>query len=137
MSQVDFHTAFFTTLLKDFRMERPKIRETDKARWFSLSAFFLEFFNTKWRRKDISKIPEAEIEKAVRSVSCMVDPTTVGYVSARMALTIDDKVGCSALSVVYINFNNKQPPSWKELHCAINCLIQIVSTFFFFNGYTN
>ena len=78
-------------------MERPKIRETDKARWFSLSAFFLEFFNTKWRRKDISKIPEAEIEKAVGSVSCMVDPTTVGYVSARMALTVDDKVGYSAV----------------------------------------
>ncbi|EOQ99643.1 hypothetical protein E3P92_01291 [Wallemia ichthyophaga] len=104
------YDTFFTTLLKDFRMERPKVRETDKARWFSLSAFFLEYFNTKWRSTDASKLPAVEAENTFGYVGCMIDPTTVGYVSARMAITIDDK-----------------PPSWKELHCAINCLIQILS----------
>ena len=73
-------------------MERPKVRETDKARWFSLSAFFLHFFNVKWRSRDSAKVPEAEAEEAFGCVSCMVYTTTVGYVSARMALTIDDKV---------------------------------------------
>lgn len=73
-------------------MERPKVRETDKARWFSLSAFFLQYFNTKWRSKNASKLPEPEVEETFGYVSCMIDPTSVGYVSARMALTIDDKV---------------------------------------------
>ena len=73
-------------------MERPKVREGDKSRWFMLSAFFLQYINVYWRSKDISNMSEKVLEEKFGLISTMVDSTTIGYISARMKLTIDDKV---------------------------------------------
>jgi superfamily II helicase len=68
-----FPLDFFSSILKDIRMERQKVREADNVRALFLSTFFIEFF------------------LCSRARALARESDKKGKV-ARMRLTMDDKV---------------------------------------------
>jgi replication fork protection complex subunit Tof1/Swi1 len=103
--------AFFASILKDIKMERAKVKEADNLRLLYLSRFFLEYFLLLYnheREKGID--PKSEEGHDFGLIAEMTEGTSIGYIQARMRICLSDK-----------------PPSWTELHAAVDCFIQVVS----------
>jgi replication fork protection complex subunit Tof1/Swi1 len=105
----DFGTiVFFSSILKDIRMERSKIRDTDNIRAFYLARFFIEYLLI-LRQKEVSKSEGKAKEKengnaedddlSLGLVAEMAELESVRWVFMRMRSTMDDKVSCM-LSVI-------------------------------------
>lgn len=94
-------TAFFSSILKDIRMERLKVKESDTIKFLFLSRFFLEFFllvfeKNKGKGKAVEVVPEGEAENEPWDfglIAIMTEPASIGFVTARMKMAMDEKVG--------------------------------------------
>ncbi|TNY24515.1 timeless protein-domain-containing protein [Rhodotorula diobovata] len=102
---------FFSSVLRDIRMERIKVRESDTVRFLYLSAFFLEFFLLVYRddeRRGISHLDE-EHGHDFGMVAEMTEPHAIGFVTMRMKNALEEK-----------------PPLWTDLHAGVECFTQIL-----------
>lgn len=89
-------------MLKDIRMERPKIRETDNVRALFLCTFFIEFFLLSRSRLTAAAASdvkgkgreEADISKTwdFGYVAEFAEIDAVKWVVGRMRLVMEDKV---------------------------------------------
>lgn len=87
-------TAFFASVLRDIRMERLKVRESDTLRFLYLSSFFLEFFLLLYRddeRRGISHLDE-ENGHDFGLVAELTEPHAIGFVTMRMKNALEEKV---------------------------------------------
>ncbi|KAL7415832.1 timeless protein-domain-containing protein [Mrakia frigida] len=110
---------FFASILKDIRMERPKIRETDNVRALFLCTFFIEFFLLS--RSRVTAAAASDVKGKGREgvdiskvwdfgyVAEFAEIDAVKWVVGRMRLVMDDK-----------------PIGWTELQAGINCFTQIL-----------
>lgn len=93
---------FFASILKDIRMERPKIRETDNVRALFLCTFFIEFFLLS--RSRVAAAAASDVKGKGREgldisrvwdfgyVAEFAEIDAVKWVVGRMRLVMDDKV---------------------------------------------
>ncbi|BGP23540.1 replication fork protection complex subunit Tof1/Swi1 [Rhodotorula toruloides] len=102
---------FFASVLRDIRMERLKVRESDTLRFLYLSSFFLEFFLLLYRddeRRGISHLDE-ESGHDFGLVAELTEPHAIGFVTMRMKNALEEK-----------------PPLWTDLHAGVECFTQIL-----------
>ncbi|BGP30852.1 Topoisomerase 1-associated factor 1 [Rhodotorula toruloides] len=102
---------FFASVLRDIRMERLKVRESDTLRFLYLSSFFLEFFLLLYRddeRRGISHLDE-ENGHDFGLVAELTEPHAIGFVTMRMKNALEEK-----------------PPLWTDLHAGVECFTQIL-----------
>ena len=91
------HLAFFASILRDIRMERSKVRDTDNVRCFYLARFFIEYLLI-LRQKEISKSndPQGQVGQeaglSLGLVAEMAEMDSVRWVVMRMKFTMDTKV---------------------------------------------
>ncbi|KAK8843979.1 hypothetical protein IAR55_006771 [Kwoniella newhampshirensis] len=99
--------TFLTSILRDIRMERSKIRPSDNIRTFYLARFFIEYLLLLRQKDDVKgeKTPELGLDL----VAEMAEIDTVRWLFSRMRFTMDDK-----------------PPSWTELQACLDCFTQIL-----------
>ncbi len=79
-----FHDiAFFSSVLKDIRMSRSKVRETDNLRALFLSRFFMEYFlllrvkeQQSLKEAKAARAKKAEVDKAKAKRDQVLDPWT-------------------------------------------------------------
>jgi replication fork protection complex subunit Tof1/Swi1 len=106
----NYRAAFFASILKDIKMERAKVKETDNLRLLYLSRFFLEYFLLLYNRERERGVdPKNDEAHDFGLIAEMTEGTSIGYIQARMRICLSDK-----------------PPSWTELHAAVDCFIQVV-----------
>lgn len=134
--------AFFSSVLRDIRMERIKVRESDTVRFLYLSAFFLEFFLLVYRddeRRGISHLDE-EHGHDFGMVAEMTEPHAIGFVTMRMKNALEEKVrallvklswvlsqyACDTRQLTLLSLRCPQPPLWTDLHAGVECFTQIV-----------
>jgi replication fork protection complex subunit Tof1/Swi1 len=93
--------VFFTSILKDIRMERAKIRDTDNTRTFFLSRFFMEYLmlirekQTKKKESEKGKERdngEEEEEMFLGYAIVMAEMDSVKWVFSRLRSTMDESV---------------------------------------------
>ncbi|BGP38765.1 Topoisomerase 1-associated factor 1 [Rhodotorula kratochvilovae] len=102
---------FFSSVLRDIRMERLKVRESDTVRFLYLSAFFLEFFLLVYHddeKRGVSHVDE-ENGHDFGMVAEMTEPHAIGFVTMRMKNALEEK-----------------PPLWTDLHAGVQCFTQIL-----------
>lgn len=99
--------AFFSSVLRDIRMERLKVRESDTVRFLYLSAFFLEFFLLLYADDEKRGISHLDEERGhdFGLVAEMTEPHAIGFVALRMKNALEEKVrallgGRSGLAVL-------------------------------------
>ncbi|GAA5906718.1 hypothetical protein JCM8208_006366 [Rhodotorula glutinis] len=102
---------FFSSVLRDIRMERIKVRESDTVRFLYLSAFFLEFFLLVYRDDEKRGISHLDDEHGhdFGMVAEMTEPHAIGFVTMRMKTALEEK-----------------PPLWTDLHAGVECFTQIL-----------
>ena len=103
--------AFFSSVLRDIRMERSKVRPTDNVRCLVLSRFFIDYFlilRSKSSGKNEGKVPEGD-NLALGLVAELAEMESVRWVVMRMKSCMDDK-----------------PVPYKELQASIDCFTSIV-----------
>ncbi|GAA5969681.1 hypothetical protein JCM11641_008004 [Rhodosporidiobolus odoratus] len=103
--------AFFSSILRDIRMERLKVRESDTVRFLFLARFFLELFLLIYADDEKRGIPHTDEEKGhdFGLVAEMTEPHAIGFVTMRMKTALEDK-----------------PPLWTDLHAGVDCFTQIL-----------
>ncbi|GAA5909890.1 hypothetical protein JCM6882_002043 [Rhodosporidiobolus microsporus] len=103
--------AFFSSILRDIRMERLKVRESDTVRFLFLSRFFLEFFLLLYRDDEARGIPHDDEERGhdFGMVAEMTETSAIGFVTMRMRAALEEK-----------------PPLWTDLHAGVECFTQIL-----------
>ncbi|GAA5828412.1 hypothetical protein JCM11251_006233 [Rhodosporidiobolus azoricus] len=103
--------AFFSSILRDIRMERLKVRESDTVRFLFLSRFFLEFFLLLYRDDEARGIAHDDEEKGhdFGMVAEMTETGAIGFVTMRMRAALEEK-----------------PPLWTDLHAGVECFTQIL-----------
>jgi hypothetical protein len=91
------HLAFFSSLLKDIKAERPKITESDNIRLLVVVKWYLEFF-LNLRTKEMADksdgviIDYADMQWKFEMVGEVVEKSWIGWVLKRMRMAMDDKV---------------------------------------------
>ncbi|GAA5968611.1 hypothetical protein JCM21900_002207 [Sporobolomyces salmonicolor] len=103
---------FFASTLRDIRMERLKVRESDTIRFLFLARFFLEFFLMVYHEEEtrgISHLSEEGHDFGL--IAEMTEPQAIGFVTQRMKVALEEK-----------------PPLWTDLHAGIDCFTQILLT---------
>ncbi|CEQ41477.1 SPOSA6832_03222, partial [Sporobolomyces salmonicolor] len=103
---------FFASTLRDIRMERLKVRESDTIRFLFLARFFLEFFLLVYREEEargISHLSEEGHDFGL--IAEMTEPQAIGFVTQRLKVALEEK-----------------PPLWTDLHAGIDCFTQILLT---------
>lgn len=80
--------AFFQSILKDIRMERPKIRETDNLRALYIATFFIEFFTLSRERAPA----ETKSEWDFGYIAEFTEIDSIKWVVSRMRIVMDDRV---------------------------------------------
>ncbi|GAA6062112.1 hypothetical protein JCM10212_000866 [Sporobolomyces blumeae] len=101
---------FFSSVLRDIRMERLKVRESDTIRFLSLVRFFLEFFLLIYREEEergISHLSEEGHDFGL--IAEMTEPQAIGFVTQRLKVALEEK-----------------PPLWTDLHAGIDCFNQML-----------
>ncbi|GAA5823835.1 hypothetical protein JCM5353_006373 [Sporobolomyces roseus] len=101
---------FFSSILRDIRMERLKVRESDTIRFLFLVRFFLEFFLLVYNEeeeKGISHLSEEGHDFGL--IAEMTEPQAIGFVTQRMKVGLEEK-----------------PPLWTDLHAGIDCFNQML-----------
>lgn len=86
--------AFFSSILRDIRMERLKVRESDTVRFLYLSSFFLEFFLLLYADDEKRGISHLDEERGhdFGLVAEMTEPHAIGFVALRMKNALEEKV---------------------------------------------
>ncbi|GAA5880461.1 hypothetical protein JCM16303_005390 [Sporobolomyces ruberrimus] len=101
---------FFSSILRDIRMERLKVRESDTIRFLFLVRFFLEFFLLIYHEEESRGISHLSDEgHDFGLIAEMTEPQAIGYVTQRMKVGLEEK-----------------PPLWTELHAGIDCFNQML-----------
>ncbi|KWU43381.1 timeless-domain-containing protein, partial [Rhodotorula sp. JG-1b] len=102
---------FFSSILRDIRMERLKVRESDTVRFLYLSSFFLEFFLLLYADDEKRGISHLDEERGhdFGLVAEMTEPHAIGFVTLRMKNALEEK-----------------PPLWTDLHAGVACFTQIL-----------
>ncbi|TKA58341.1 hypothetical protein B0A53_00079 [Rhodotorula sp. CCFEE 5036] len=102
---------FFSSILRDIRMERLKVRESDTVRFLYLSSFFLEFFLLLYADDEKRGISHLDEERGhdFGLVAEMTEPHAIGFVALRMKNALEEK-----------------PPLWTDLHAGVACFTQIL-----------
>ncbi|KAI5476063.1 hypothetical protein MNV49_000435 [Pseudohyphozyma bogoriensis] len=101
---------FFASILKDIRMERLKVKESDTVRFMFLARFFLEFFlllQADEKKKGISPLSEKGHDFDL--IAEMTEPSSIAFVTARIKNSLEEK-----------------PVPWMEVHAALDCFIQML-----------
>ncbi|GAA5975641.1 hypothetical protein JCM10908_005228 [Rhodotorula pacifica] len=103
--------SFFSSVLRDIRMERLKVRESDTVRFLYLSSFFLEFFLLLYADDEKRGISHLDEERGhdFGLVAEMTEPHAIGFVALRMKNALEEK-----------------PPLWTDLHAGVACFTQIL-----------
>ncbi|GAA5903525.1 Tof1p [Sporobolomyces salmoneus] len=101
---------FFASILRDIRMERLKVRESDTIRFLFLVRFFLEFFLLVYHEEEERGISHLSDEgHDFGLIAEMTEPQAIGFVTQRMKKGLEEK-----------------PPLWTELHAGIDCFNQML-----------
>ncbi|GAA5935882.1 Tof1p [Sporobolomyces koalae] len=103
---------FFSSVLRDIRMERLKVRESDTTRFLILVRFFLDFFLLVYHDEEsrgISHLSEEGHDFGL--IAEMTEPQAIGFVTQRMKVGLEEK-----------------PPLWTEVHAGIDCFNQMLLT---------
>ncbi|SCZ93205.1 BZ3500_MvSof-1268-A1-R1_Chr6-2g08528 [Microbotryum saponariae] len=101
---------FFSSVLKDIRMERMKVKESDTIRFLFLSRFFLEFFLLVHADEQARGIdPSSEEGHDFGLIAEMTETQSIAFVTQRMKVALEEK-----------------PPLWMDLHAGIECFTQIL-----------
>ncbi|GAA5948542.1 hypothetical protein JCM3765_004917 [Sporobolomyces pararoseus] len=101
---------FFASILRDIRMERLKVRESDTIRFLFLVRFFLEFFLLIYHEEESKGISHLSDEgHDFGLIAEMTEPQAIGFVTQRMKVGLEEK-----------------PPLWTELHAGIDCFNQML-----------
>ncbi|GAA6007730.1 hypothetical protein JCM11491_003944 [Sporobolomyces phaffii] len=101
---------FFSSVLRDIRMERLKVRESDTIRFMFLVRFFLEFFLLVYHDEEARGISHLSDEgHDFGLIAEMTEPQAIGFVTQRMKVGLEEK-----------------PPLWTELHAGIDCFNQML-----------
>ncbi|GAA6027789.1 hypothetical protein JCM8097_001720 [Rhodosporidiobolus ruineniae] len=102
---------FFSSVLRDIRMERLKVRESDTVRFLVLARFFLELFVLIYRDDEAKGTPHDDEEKGhdFGLIAEMTEPHAIGFVTLRMRNALEEK-----------------PPLWADLHAAVDCFTQML-----------
>ncbi|GAA6001966.1 hypothetical protein JCM10207_003015 [Rhodosporidiobolus poonsookiae] len=103
--------AFFSSVLRDIRMERLKVRESDTVRFLFLARFFLELFLLVYADDEKRGIPHADEERGhdFGMIAEMTEPHAIGFVTLRMRTALEEK-----------------PPLWTDLHAGVECFTQML-----------
>ncbi|GAA5852706.1 hypothetical protein JCM8547_002595 [Rhodosporidiobolus lusitaniae] len=103
--------SFFSSVLRDIRMERLKVRESDNVRFLFLTRFFLEFFLLVYHDDEKRGIPHTDEENGhdFGMIAEMTEPHAIGFVTLRMRTALEDK-----------------PPLWTDLHAGVECFTQML-----------
>jgi replication fork protection complex subunit Tof1/Swi1 len=83
--------VFFSSILRDIRMERPKIRDTDNNRTFYVTRFFIEYLLL-YREKQSKSEGEGEEEMLLGYAIVMAEMDSVRWVFSRLKWTMDETV---------------------------------------------
>jgi replication fork protection complex subunit Tof1/Swi1 len=94
--QLRIPLGFVLSLLKDIRMERPKITEKDNLRLLFVSAWFVEFFKAMRSHEPELAWPYTLIKEAI-------EEDTVKWVLKRMREANDEKVSLKRVSRTFIH----------------------------------
>jgi replication fork protection complex subunit Tof1/Swi1 len=90
---LDLRSAFFTSVLKDIRLEREKVKETDNVRVLVVAAFFLEFFLLLHKQDKAAEIdPASEKGHDFDLIGSLTEISSIAYALARMKIALEDKV---------------------------------------------
>ncbi|GAA6000092.1 Tof1p [Rhodotorula paludigena] len=102
---------FFSSVLRDIRMERLKVRESDTVRFLYLSAFFLDFFLLVYRDDEARGISHLDEERGhdFGMIAELTEPHAIGFVTMRMKNALEEK-----------------PPLWTDLHAGVECFTQML-----------
>ncbi|GAA5831127.1 hypothetical protein JCM3766R1_006246 [Sporobolomyces carnicolor] len=101
---------FFASVLRDIRMERLKVRETDTIRFLFLVRFFLEFFLLVYQEEEERGISHLSDEgHDFGLIAEMTEPQAIGFVTQRMKVGLEEK-----------------PPLWTEIHAGVDCFNQML-----------
>ncbi|SGZ16990.1 BQ5605_C020g09086 [Microbotryum silenes-dioicae] len=101
---------FFSSVLKDIRMERMKVKESDTIRFLFLSRFFLEFFLLVHADEQARGIDSSSEEgHDFGLIAEMTEPQSIAFVTQRMKVALEEK-----------------PPLWMDLHAGIECFTQML-----------
>lgn len=128
---------FFVSILKDIRMERAKIRDTDNVRTLYLSRFFMEYLllvrekedKAKAEGKGKGKAPDADADELLLGYAIvMAEMDSVKWVFGRLRIALDERVSDCLECIARAD---SQPPAWTELQACLNCFTQIVCGHFF------
>ncbi|WVQ81137.1 hypothetical protein IAT38_003259 [Cryptococcus sp. DSM 104549] len=98
---------FFESVMKDIRMERPKIRPSDNVRTFYLARFFIEYLLA--LRHKYEDQPQKRDGLPLALVAEIAEMDSVKWLFSRLRFTMDEK-----------------PPAWTELQACVDCFTQIL-----------
>ncbi|KAF8333073.1 timeless protein-domain-containing protein [Cantharellus anzutake] len=105
--------AFFSSLLRDIKAERPKITEHDNIRLLRVVNWFIEYFvGLKKRELANASAPlnYEECQWRFEMVGEIAERGWIGYILKRIRLSMDDR-----------------PKQWTELRAGMDCLSIILS----------
>ncbi|SCV67720.1 BQ2448_5331 [Microbotryum intermedium] len=101
---------FFSSVLKDIRMERMKVKESDTIRFLFLSRFFVEFFLLVFQDEHARGVdPQSEEGHDFALIAEMTETQSIAFVTQRMKVALEEK-----------------PPLWMDLHAGIDCFTQML-----------
>ncbi|WRT69168.1 uncharacterized protein IL334_006152 [Kwoniella shivajii] len=99
--------TFFSSILRDIRMERSKIRPTDNVRTFFLTRYFIEYLLTLRHKEEEKGLKQHELSLGL--VAEMAEMDSIRWLFSRMKSSMDDK-----------------PPAWTELQASLDCFTQVL-----------
>ncbi|WVR08981.1 hypothetical protein IAU60_006041 [Kwoniella sp. DSM 27419] len=99
--------TFISSILKDIKMERSKIRPTDSIRLFFISRFFIEYLLFIRHKEETEGKKDHDLTLGL--VIEMAEIDTVRWLFYRLKTSMDDK-----------------PPAWTELQASLDCFTQIL-----------
>ena len=110
-------------------MQRPKVRESDHARFLFLVRFFMEYFLALYAYEKTQNLdPASDEAHDFDLVAEMTENASILYVCLKMKEALDEKVGAYQLPTwQLLTFGRAQPPLWTDLHAAVDCFTQLVS----------
>ncbi|KAM0788302.1 hypothetical protein ACM66B_001445 [Microbotryomycetes sp. NB124-2] len=101
---------FFASVLKDIRLERLKVQESDTVRFLYLSRFFIEFFMLLYDDEKARGVdPQSDEGHDFDLIAEMTEPQSIGFVVKKMHAAMEDK-----------------PVLTLDLHAGMDCFTQIL-----------
>ncbi|ORX39175.1 timeless protein-domain-containing protein [Kockovaella imperatae] len=120
--------TFFSSILKDIRMERSKVRVTDNLRTFFLSRFFVDYLLL--RRDKATAEQSAKAAKAGSSSSASVEVIVPVKLGADLSLgLVAEMAEIDTVRWVVMRMKStmeEKPPSYRELQACLSCFTQIL-----------